>query len=400
MVEEAGVIVNEDLEYIVQAKRDASPNSDMATDDDVNKENKKEIGSRNVRFNSEQEIYMIGSEVSNKNLLEDDKDSSSKNSRRRTSSFMWGKIRIGKNKNCQAPEIMDHKAIITEIDERNKESDSVSELNKDDVSIKNIKNNSESDVNDIAKEGDAKSDSVLDSDIDGKESSEIESQNKSDNNDDQIQLRCEKQNSSPMTSHLESSFQRPRFYTESHKKDKELGQDDQLRHSSNRLEHVKRERRTSLTSTNSRDSLGSMNSSGMKDRIFYWKRSSSRSLKSVTISNPMTTEDQQKEGTTTNDINSQIDQIANDRLEAVFKLNKSLCEDDKNPCGIPNKPLKFHMKQLEKLLTGCLNPPNQNCMSEIQLRLDSMLVMLSLSCETVAPPGDLYNVPRLIQIVQ
>ena len=63
MVEEAGVIVNEDLEYIVQAKRDASPNSDMATDDDVNKENKKEIGSRNVRFNSEQEIYMIGSEV-------------------------------------------------------------------------------------------------------------------------------------------------------------------------------------------------------------------------------------------------------------------------------------------------------------------------------------------------
>ena len=62
MVEEAGVIVNEDLEYIVQAERDASPNSDLATDDDVNKENKKEIGSRNVRFNTEQEIYMIGSE--------------------------------------------------------------------------------------------------------------------------------------------------------------------------------------------------------------------------------------------------------------------------------------------------------------------------------------------------
>ena len=82
----------------------------------------------------------------------------------------------------------------------------------------------------------------------------------------------------------------------------------------------------------------------MKDRIFYWKRSSSRSLKSVTISNPLNKDDLQNTETTTNDINSQIDQIANDRLEAVYKQKISTKDDGNKPYEIPKKPLKFHTK--------------------------------------------------------
>ena len=62
MVEEAGVVINEDLEFLVQAERDDSPNSDMVTDEEDDKENKKDTLSRNVRFNSEHDIYMIENE--------------------------------------------------------------------------------------------------------------------------------------------------------------------------------------------------------------------------------------------------------------------------------------------------------------------------------------------------
>ena len=56
--------------------------------------------------------------------------------------------------------------------------------------------------------------------IGGKESTETESQNKCDDDDDKIQLRCEleRQNSSPIISKLESSLVQTRFYTESHRR--------------------------------------------------------------------------------------------------------------------------------------------------------------------------------------
>merc|ERR1712106_927300 len=164
--------------------------------------------------------------------------------------------------------------------------------------------------------------------------------NKSENTEEKVQLRSESDrlNNSYSNSHLETSLPRPRFYTETHRRPKELEQ-DQLKNTPNRLDHVKRERRTSLTSINSRDSLGSLNSSGMKDRIFYWKRSSSRALKSVTISNTLNKDDLKNTETTRNDINSQIDQIANDRLEAVYKHKISTKDDGNIPYEIPRKPL-------------------------------------------------------------
>ena len=73
MVEKAEIITNEDFEYIVQAERDGSPNSDLTDGDvadgtsmglnDQEKENEKETISRNVRFNSQQDIHMIDKEI-------------------------------------------------------------------------------------------------------------------------------------------------------------------------------------------------------------------------------------------------------------------------------------------------------------------------------------------------
>jgi len=398
MVEQAGVIINEDLEYIVQAERDVSPNSDMGTDEDVNKENRKETLSRNVRFNSEQDIYMIENEsrankmkkTKSKNDGNDDKDDKSQeatSTRRRTASFVWGRIRIGKHKMSQSVEHKDE----TNFNNINEVND-LEQSNQDDKLANNHDTNEADTTSDLQPHKTTNDTKIQDSGCN----------TKSENTEEKVQLRSESDrlNNSYSNSHLETSLPRPRFNTETHRRPKELEQ-DQLKNTSNRLDHVKRERRTSLTSINSRDSLGSLNSSGMKDRIFYWKRSSSRSLKSVTISNPLNKDDLRNTETTTNDINSQIDQIANDRLEAVYKHKISTKDDGNKPYEIPKKPLKFHTKQLEKMLKGLLKPPpSHSSMSEIQLRLDSMLVMLSLSSVTVAPPGALYDVPRQIQAAQ
>merc|ERR1711915_631317 len=115
------------------------------------------------------------------------------------------------------------------------------------------------------------------------------------------------------------------------------------------------------TSINSRDSLISVTSSGMKERIFYWKRSSSRSLRSVTISNPVSPDATKR------------DVIANERLEEVFKNGQLFFNEQMIPSQIPKKPLKFHTIQLKKVLKGILNPPGcQTSVSEVQLMLDSM----------------------------
>ena len=136
----------------------------------------------------------------------------------------------------------------------------------------------------------------------------------------------------------------------------------------------------------------------MKERIFYWKRSSSRSLRSVTISNPVSP-DAIKRDVIANDINSQIDKIANERLEEVFKNGQLSFNEQMIPSQIPKKPLKFHTIQLKKVLKGILNPPGyQASVSEVQLMLDSMLVMLSLSQDPDNQSSSDYDIPRHIKV--
>jgi len=395
MVEEAGVVINEDLEFLVQAERDASANSDMVTDEDDDKENKKDSLSRNVRFNSEHDIYMIENEPcfnsSKEGKCNTDNTGNNNHSeksqeapRRRTASFVWGKIRIGKQKMSQSDE-SDDKAQTEDADINSKEDENM-------VKAENEKDYGNQTVNEENKE------STLELAAKSNVSLNIECQVKDDHFEEIIQLRSEldRPQSSLSESTYETSILRPRFYTESHRRPKD-SQHYASKHTSNTPEHIKRERRTSTSSINSRDSLGSLNSSGVKDRIFYWKRSSSRSLKSVTISNPLCKDDMSNTETVPNDINSQIDKIANERLEAVYKYRQSADNDMRIPCEIPKKPIKFHMKQLEKMLNGFLQPPpRQNSMTEVQLRLDSMLVMQSLSCGPRA--SALYDVPRIIQL--
>ena len=61
MVSQAGVVTNEDFEYIVQAERTAERQNDSLLDDQKEpiQGGKKDGIIRNVRFNSEQDIYVI-----------------------------------------------------------------------------------------------------------------------------------------------------------------------------------------------------------------------------------------------------------------------------------------------------------------------------------------------------
>ena len=70
MVEEVEIITNEDFEYIVQAERDASSINEVANGfveetllNDEEKENKEETISRNVRFNSTEDIHLLEEET-------------------------------------------------------------------------------------------------------------------------------------------------------------------------------------------------------------------------------------------------------------------------------------------------------------------------------------------------
>ena len=58
---QAGVVTNEDFEYIVQAERTAERQNDSLLDDQKKpiQGGKKDGITRNVRFNSEQDIYVI-----------------------------------------------------------------------------------------------------------------------------------------------------------------------------------------------------------------------------------------------------------------------------------------------------------------------------------------------------
>ena len=107
----------------------------------------------------------------------------------------------------------------------------------------------------------------------------------------------------------------------------------------------------------------------------------------------------------------QIDKIAAESLASFNSVNE---EDDNevdlpedcNQNGlmpskghkVPDKPIKFHIKQLEMLLTGMISPPKVMDTLTVQLRLDSLKVLQSLdkinkisaSCDNV------YDVPRYL----
>eukprot|EP00092_Neocalanus_flemingeri_P008936 GFUD01009613.1.p1 GENE.GFUD01009613.1~~GFUD01009613.1.p1 ORF type:complete len:614 (+),score=165.87 GFUD01009613.1:43-1884(+) len=164
--------------------------------------------------------------------------------------------------------------------------------------------------------------------------------------------------------------------------------------------HTKRTRLNSVSSTNSRDSASSI-PSGMKEKILNWKRESSKSPKTLFISNPLELEAKQTpELSLSSGVNEQIDKIAQERL-TTYKVNTIDKEDEKaeedEPPKLPKKPLKFQISQLERLLNGNINPPNVPAdKSEVILLLDSLRVMQSLqavSCQDQAP-CPLYDVPR------
>jgi len=387
MVSQAGVVTNEDFEYLVQAERTAERQNDLLLDDQKEpiQEGKKDGMIRNVRFNSEQDIYVIENGISiidkdSKESNDEQSKGSNRNecdskdgisSRRRTGSFVWGRIKIGKRQSSQK--------LSSDYNSIEKEKIEVEQENANDKSHK--------------KETDECCD-ILEANM---MLSEERHERIAYDKEDKIQLRNEfsRQNSSPSVDTIETSFVRPRFYTESRRRTKESTQDAQSR---TRSDNGFGDFRASITSINSRDSLISVTSSGMKERIFYWKRSSSRSLRSVTISNPVSP-DATKRDVIANDVNSQIDKIANERLEEVFKNGQLFFNEQMIPSQIPKKPLKFHTIQLKKVLKGILNPPGcQTSVSEVQLMLDSMLVMLSLSQDPDNQSSSDYDIPRHIKV--
>jgi len=165
--------------------------------------------------------------------------------------------------------------------------------------------------------------------------------------------------------------------------------------------YMKRVRLSSMSSNNSRDSSTSV-SSGMKEKIFKWKRDSAKSPKNIYISNPLGVRDAQMEQGVDlvefSDVNEQIDKIANDRLSSYNSIDRSRSRSSKEETPIlPKKPVNFQIKQLEKLLSGQINPPTApRDKSEVMLLLDSLRVMQRIqqvSCQD-DQEDPVYDVPR------
>ena len=77
--------------------------------------------------------------------------------------------------------------------------------------------------------------------------------------------------------------------------------------------------------------------------------------------------------------------------------NKEFTADEDVQPILPQKPLNFQIKQLEKLLSGEINPPKvYNDKSEVMLLLDSLRVMQRI--KEVSCKGNhqepVYDVPR------
>ena len=120
-------------------------------------------------------------------------------------------------------------------------------------------------------------------------------------------------------------------------------------------------------------SISSFSSSFVIDRIFHWRKSTSRPCKEEE-SVPVALVERRE--TPTNDNDKQIDSIAAQSLAVYNSVSSesSLTIGEK----LPEKPLRFHIKQLEMILMGSLSPPSSMDQEEVQLKLDSLRVMESL----------------------
>lgn len=127
------------------------------------------------------------------------------------------------------------------------------------------------------------------------------------------------------------------------------------------------------TDRESISSISSFSSSFEIDRIFHWRKSTSRPCKEDK-SVPVALVERRE--TPTNDNDKQIDSIAAQSLAVYNSVSSesSLTIGEK----LPEKPLRFHIKQLEMILMGSLSPPSSMDQEEVQLKLDSLRVMESL----------------------
>eukprot|EP00092_Neocalanus_flemingeri_P012868 GFUD01013864.1.p1 GENE.GFUD01013864.1~~GFUD01013864.1.p1 ORF type:complete len:616 (+),score=168.02 GFUD01013864.1:45-1892(+) len=391
MVDKPEIITNEDFEYIVQAERALCPSISVIDETDLDVLDGKgnipavadEDGdvSSHVTFNSTEDVSLIEIEsrdgrkklkkekkmAKNKNETKDDMENDTTSFEQNSKIYKFGWFSLRKRKKNSSPK-------------KNKVNSNISANLDTNMNVKRPE---------IVKM-ENKTLETMYTGISG----QIQ-----DSKLNEIQLNVSettKQNS-------ESTSVRPRFLTDSQIQMKsEVFSSQQLiaTDTADSPAHIKRNRLNSVSSTNSRDSASSI-PSGMKEKILNWKRESSKSPKTLFISNPLELEVKQTpELSLSSGVNEQIDKIAQERL-TTYKVNTIDKEDEKaeedEPPKLPKKPLKFQISQLERLLNGNINPPNVPAdKSEVILLLDSLRVMQSLqavSCQDQAP-CPLYDVPR------
>ena len=150
------------------------------------------------------------------------------------------------------------------------------------------------------------------------------------------------------------------------------------------------------TERGSISSISSFSSSFVIDRIFHWRKSKScKDDNSTAIGVDEQCEDD-RIGEIVNDNDKQIDCIAAQSL-AVF--NSVTSESNLAVGDLPEKPLKFHIKQLELILMGSLSPTSSQDLMEVQLKLDSLRVMHSLQLlnrSRECQSQNVYDYPRYL----
>jgi len=165
---------------------------------------------------------------------------------------------------------------------------------------------------------------------------------------------------------------------------------------------------TRVISATSERSSGSFSelSSDIRQKIDNWRTNSLRSGKGspkVVISSPLEV-DVSEGNPLQKDLHCQIDQSAQIRLQEVYQyLGQDGGRDGQGPPPpLPPKPISFHIKQLEKLLSGKINPgPLDPERKEAALiRLGSLKVLQNMDFE--GGLGDkeeeaIYDLPRILE---
>ena len=161
---------------------------------------------------------------------------------------------------------------------------------------------------------------------------------------------------------------------------------------------VKRRQTPTSEERESISSISSFSSSFVIDRIFHWRKSSSKACKdSISISGLEELTDTTDETASAVDNDKQIDSLAARSL-SVYNSVSADCSSTAEK-KLPLKPLKFHIKQLESILSGSLSPPHQGDQMEVQLKLDSLRVMQSLEMMNKSKEYQsqiIYDFPRYL----